>query len=79
MTRVTDEDRPVKSPANRTVRTLVAGGFCVIWLVAMLWDFFANPGSNVLPFWFQATGLIVLGYLLGISADDITGGIRGSR
>jgi hypothetical protein len=32
----------------------------------MLIDFFVSKGANVLPFWFQATGLIVLGYLLGV-------------
>jgi hypothetical protein len=68
------DERPVKSPANKWVRTGIAGGFVVIWLLAILVDFFTDPTTQVVPLWFQMTGLIVLGYLLGITLDDITSG-----
>jgi protein-S-isoprenylcysteine O-methyltransferase Ste14 len=65
------DDKPPKSPANRNVRTAVAAVFVAIWLVVVLYDFFAVPDQDVVPLWFQATGLLVLGFLLGVSFDDL--------
>lgn len=58
------------SPASRGVRTWVAVGFLLIWLLAVLFDFFAHA-EPVLPLWFQMLGLVVLGFVLGIAAEDL--------
>lgn len=70
-------DKPVRSPAPRWVRAAVAGAFILIWLIAVIVDFFVDPTMDTVPLWFQATGLLVLGYLLGVSLDDLRG--SGSR
>lgn len=69
------DDRP-KSPAPRWLRSVIAGAFVAVWAAVLLYDFFANPGANVVPLWFQATGLVVLGYLLGLNVEDITHGLK---
>lgn len=64
----------LRSPAPKWIRTAIAVAYLAIWLVAMLADFFISPELQSLPLWFQATGLVVLGYLLGISVDDLRRG-----
>jgi hypothetical protein len=48
----------------------VAVGFLLIWLVAILVDFFAHA-EPVLPLWFQMLGLVVLGFVLNIATEDL--------
>jgi hypothetical protein len=55
------------------LRAVIATLFVVVWLACLIWDWFVR-GSGVLPGWFQALGVIVLGYLLGI--DLITNFFR---
>jgi hypothetical protein len=76
---MSDESPRVKSPASRGMRVIVAGIFVAIWLTVIVYDFFANAGATIVPFWFQAAGLIVLGYLLGIAPDDLSGGLPGGK
>ena len=42
----------------------------LVWMVVVIIDFFFAGGTTI-PFWFQATGLVVLGFLLGVSLDDM--------
>src|SRR5215471_1546009 len=58
------------------LRALIASVFVSIWLVCLVWDWFVRS-SAVLPGWFQALGVIVLGYLLGV--DLVTAIFRGRR
>ena len=64
-----DPARP-RTPATRRVRTAVAVGFVVVWLLAILADFFLLP-EPVLPAWFHLMGMLVLGFVLDLSADDL--------
>jgi hypothetical protein len=48
------------------VRVVVGGGFLVVWLLACLADWFLHPEEPILPGWFNALGILVLGYLLGL-------------
>jgi hypothetical protein len=59
-----------RTPATRRVRTFVAVAFVAVWLLAILIDFFllAEP---VLPAWFHLMGMLVLGFVLGLSTDDL--------
>jgi len=63
---------PNRTPATRRVRMLVAVTFVAVWLLATLADYFllAEP---VLPAWFHLMGMLVLGFVLGISTDDLPG------
>jgi len=65
----TPNRQPVPSPAPIWLRSVVAAVFASIWLIVVLIDFFTG-GSRV-PLWFQATGLVVLGYLLGVGVGDL--------
>ena len=55
------------------LRAVIATLFVAVWLACLIWDWFVR-GSGVLPGWFQALGVVVLGYLLGI--DLITNFFR---
>ena len=55
------------------LRAVIATLFVVAWLGMLIWDWFIRQ-SGILPGWFQALGVIVLGYLLGI--DLITSFFR---
>jgi hypothetical protein len=60
---------PIRSPASRRMRTIVAMVFLAIWLVAVLFDFLVSQPPR-LPVWFHVTGVLVLGFVLGINLDD---------
>lgn len=47
------------------LRAVIASFFVAIWLACCIWDWFVRS-SPVLPGWFQALGVVVLGYLLGV-------------
>ena len=55
------------------LRAVIATLFVVVWMACLIWDWFIRS-SGILPGWFQALGVIVLGYLLGI--DLITNFFR---
>ena len=59
------------SPAWPWLRVVVAGLFFVAWLGACLIDWLAHPEASLLPAWFQALGVLVLGYLLGLDLLSI--------
>ena len=69
----------LESPASKGIRVLVAAAFVAIWLAIEIYDILVVPGETTVPVWFQVSGLIVLGYLLGISLDDVAGGVRGRK
>lgn len=62
---------PPRSPASKRIQVWVAVAFLVVWLVAHMYDFFIAP-TDVVPLWFTAAGLLVLGFLLGISGPEMT-------
>lgn len=58
------------------LRAVIAAVFVAIWLACCIWDWFVR-NSPVLPGWFQALGVVVLAYLLGV--DLVTNFFRGRR
>ena len=58
------------------LRAVIASMFVAVWLTCCIWDWFVRS-SPVLPGWFQALGVIVLAYLLGV--DLVTNFFRRGR
>ena len=58
------------------LRAIIASVFVAIWLGCCIWDWFVRS-TPVLPGWFQALGVVVLAYLLGV--DLVTNFFRGRR
>lgn len=63
------------SPAPARLQALVAVAFVAVWLALEAWDFVANGNAPVLPLWWHAIGLIVLGYVLGMNVPTLLGGL----
>ena len=61
------QEEAVFAIAGRRLKTAIAVGFVVIWLVASLYDFLNDPGTNLLPGWYSALGALMLVYLLGVT------------
>jgi protein-S-isoprenylcysteine O-methyltransferase Ste14 len=59
------------SPAWPWLRVVVAGVFFLVWLGACLADWFGHPEASILPGWFVALGVLVLGYLLGLDLINL--------
>lgn len=74
---MSDGPRWPPSPAWPWIRVLVAGVFFGVWLVCVVADWFWHPEGSLVPAWFQALGVLCLGYLLGI--DLIETVRRGTR
>lgn len=64
---------PVRSPAPRWLKSAIAGAFLLVWLTVIVVSFF-RPDGQMVPLWFIGTGLVVLGYLLGINLEDMRSG-----
>ena len=63
------------SPASPRLQSLVAVLVVVVWLGTEVWDFLVNGNTPVLPLWWHAIGLIVLGYILGMNVPTLLGGV----
>jgi hypothetical protein len=63
------------SPVTARTQSLVAVVFIAVWLALEVWDFLANGTTPVLPLWWHAIGLIVLGYILGMNVPTVLGGL----
>ena len=48
------------------MRMGIATTFEVVWLATIVADWFWRQDTDVLPGWWMALGVVVLGYLLGI-------------
>lgn len=64
-----------RSPAPKWLKSAIGGVYLLVWLFVIIIDWWR--GTNSVPLWYQATGLVVLGYLLGITIEDVRSG--GSR
>jgi hypothetical protein len=42
-------------------------------------DWFSHPGQTIVPAWWQALGLVVLSYLLGIDLLGLLDRLRGGQ
>jgi hypothetical protein len=47
--------------------------FLLVWVAVIVISFYRPEGGEV-PLWWIGTGLIVLGYLLGINIEDMRAG-----
>jgi fatty acid desaturase len=65
-----------RSPAPRWLKSAIAGAFLLVWVAVIVISFYRPEGGEV-PLWWIGTGLVVLGYLLGINIEDMRAG--GSR
>jgi fatty acid desaturase len=62
-----------RSPAPRWLKSAIAGAFLLVWLAVIVVSFY-RTGGDMVPLWFIGTGLVVLGYLLGINIEDMRSG-----
>jgi integral membrane sensor domain MASE1 len=69
---MTDTPKQARSPAPKWLKAAIGGAYILVWLVVIIIDWYR--GTNSVPAWYQATGLIVLGYLLGINLEDLRQG-----
>ena len=62
----TSRRRPC-SPRPGGVKTALAVGFVLVWMIVSLYDWLSEPGALVVPAWFSALGaFLLLVVLLGI-------------
>jgi len=70
---------PAPAPPSLRLRVLLAAGFLAVWGLTLLVDWFSHPGQTIVPAWWQALGLVVLSYLLGIDLLGLLDRLRGGQ
>ena len=70
-------EEAVFAAVGRRLKTALAVGFVLVWMIVSLYDWLSEPAALVVPAWFSALGaFLLLVVLLGIQPWAVLGGRR---
>jgi hypothetical protein len=70
-------EEAVFAAVGRRLKTALAVGFVLVWMIVSLYDWLSEPAALVVPAWFSALGaFLLLVVLLGIQPWAWMGGRR---